>query len=149
MGYSADFYKLEKDGSLKYMFCVSGSDACQYFEDVESWEDIDEAFMERKADGDTWTSDKWANPWKTSKISDDVVVFEEVSRKWFEIWKPRTSINVWLKTHHDEDGTIKNDETKMWFSSVEERYKNNNSNFNDEEEFVFTDLRLFELPIMK
>lgn len=147
MSYIADFYKLEKDEQLTFLFHVSGSDASQYFEDVKSWKEINNVFVEKQNDYDTWTSERWSNPWKTSKISDDVVVFEEVTRKWFEFWKPKTSIVVWLKTYH-EKGVV-NDDTKMWFSSVEERYKNHNSDFDNEEDFIFNEPRLFNLPIMK
>lgn len=148
MGYSADFYKLEVDNVLTFMFSISGSSAREHFENVNSFDEINSIFVELKNDYDTWTSEHWANPWKTSKITDDVIVFEEVKRKWFQFWKPKTSIRIWVKTYYGDD-IIRKDENKMWFSTIDELNKNNNSDIDEEENFIFNDLKLFNLPVMK
>ncbi len=155
MGYNTDFYKKKlRSNDLEFMYTMSGSDCPQYYEEVKTWGEVKKITEEQKED--RGYTEKWNLPWKTSKISDDVIIFEEVKRKWWQIWKPKILLVVWKDVYYqkytgkEEDREYSEDETKQWFTNVPiHRHYKDNHGYGDEYDWKLEHLRLFDLPIMK
>lgn len=144
--YNTDFYKLKDNDELEFMYSMSGSDCPSYYEKIKSWKDVQRVFNEISGERTVWMN--WPCVWKTSKTSDDCIIFEEIKRKWYELWKPRFAVKAWVGVHYQKrEGEFKNDDTKMWFSDIPRGAHQEEGVF----EYVWkTDhLRLFTLPIMK
>ncbi len=147
MGYNTDFYKTNKAGELKYLYSMSGSDCPCYYTEVETQEQF-EAATEQVKDNDAAFWPNWPCVWETSKISDDCIIVEPLDRRWFEFWKPKNPVKIWMGVHYQKyEGEFKNDNTKMWFTDIKPDFLSGKQGKDDI--WDLDHLKVFTLPIMR
>ncbi len=146
MGYNTDFYRLKKDGELRFLYSMSGSDCPCYYEEVKTDEEFDKTTKDIKGERAFWTN--WPCVWRTSKTSDDCIIVEPLKRKWFKFWKSKNPVKIWIGVYYQKrEGKLRDDDTQMWFSDIPPS-KHHTENY-EEPDWQLNHLKLFTLPIMK
>ena len=138
---------MKENGELKFLYSMSGSDCPSYYENIKTEEKFNQTTEEIKDDDRAfWLN--WPCVWETSKTSDDCIIVEPLERKWFEVWKPKNPVKIWVGVHYEKrEGELRNDETKMWFSDIP--YNDHCNDDEDDEDWKLDHLKLFTLPKMK
>ena len=97
MAYRNDFYIQKPEGLIYLASCVGSDPGDTVYARTES--EFRKLVYHRCTDDSSGVSDGtiWPWPWMTSKLSDDIYIFREDAKKWYQFWKKPGAGKVWAK----------------------------------------------------